>query len=589
MYTPPSPTQPQFPVTSLSPLERLIASILLLTIFVSGSSVLYTKNKELLVHVPRSGGTHTEAIVGTPRFINPLLSSTEADRDMTSLVYAGLMTHDRYGALVPELATGYTLSDDGKTYTFTLRDGLTFHDGMPLTSADVVFSVQQAATPEIRSPYAIHWEGVTVTAPDSRTVVFTLPEPYTPFLENTTLGILPQHIWGSLTPDEFPFSQFNITPVGAGPYAIKEVVRDTSGIPERYELSRFESYALGTPFIEHLVCKLYRSSEAALTAFEHAEVDALPSVSPAQVRTLLAAQTLTHEEVLRAPLLRTYAIFFNQNKQPVFLHDEVRQALEQSTPKAQIVQDILGGYGTPIDSPVPPFAISGQTSLESSASTSAPAYTAAPLDLARARTTLEQAGWKRRGSDGIYVLNTPEGEQELRFTLATVNVPELSETAQLLAHTWGELGAIVEVNVYEPADLTQTMIRPRKYDALLFGTVVGHELDLYAFWHSSQRNDPGLNIAQYANIESDGILERARRESNDAARIALFASFTDRLSTQHAAIFLYTPDFLYLVRATTHQVGLHPLNTPEERFDSIHTWYIEVEHVWPFVREWLNY
>ncbi len=583
-----SPHTPLFPLTGMSPFEWLVVGILGLTIFVSGTSLLYTNNKNLLVHVPRAGGTHTEALVGTPRFINPLLSVSEADKDMSSLVYAGLMTHDRYGALVPELASGYTLSEDGRTYTFTLRDGLTFHDGTPLTATDIIFTVQTAANPEIRSPYMVHWEGVTVSASDSRTVVFTLPEPYTPFLENTTLGILPQHIWGNLAPDEFPFSQFNITPIGAGAYAVSDVVRDASGIPERYELIRFEAYTLGVPYIEQIVCKLYRSSEDALAAFAQREVDAIPSVSPAQVQTLLDANIITHDEVLRTPQLRTYGVFFNQNKQPVFLHNEVRRALEVSTPKAPIIQEVLGGYGAHIDSPIPPFALTGNTSLESTASTSAPTQSSDTPDFTQARSILEQAGWKRREGDGVYVLSTKAGEEELRFTLSTVNVPELSETAQRLADAWDELGAIVEVKVYESTDLTQSVIRPRKYEALLFGTVVGHELDLYAFWHSSQRNDPGLNIAQYADIESDGILERARTESNSDARTSLFASFTDRIAEQHAAIFLYTPDFLYLVRATTHQVGLHPLNTPEERFDSIHTWYIEVEHVWPFVREWLH-
>jgi peptide/nickel transport system substrate-binding protein len=574
------------PIHVLSPFERVFVGVLILMIFVSGTTLLYGANKNTLVRLPRPGGTYTEGVVGTPRFINPLLSASEADRDLTALVYAGLMTHDKNGALVPELASGYTLSEDMTTYTFTLRKGLVFQDGTPLTSADVVYTVEQAANGAIRSPYAVHWDGVVATAPDESTVVFTLPAPYAPFIENTTLGILPKHVWGGLAPDQFPFSQFNITPVGAGPYKVANVVRDTSGIPARYELARFDQYALGAPNIEHLNFALYQSNDAVLDAFVKKEVDAVHGVSPEAVNNLLMVGTIKKSEVHQVPQLRTYGIFFNQNKQPIFLHDEVRAALEQATPKQQIIDTVLHGYGQVIDTPAPPFALSGNN-LSSGETATTTTATARSTELDAARSTLEEAGWKRN-DQGIYTLTTKKGSQSLEFTIATVNIPELAQAANLVAASWRELGAQVEVKVYESTDLTQSVIRPRKFDALLFGTVVGHEVDLYAFWHSSQRNDPRLNIAEYADIESDGLLEKARTESNTDARNALTTSITDRIRAQHAAIFLYAPDFMYLVRDNIQQVTLHPLTTADERFDTVQTWYIEVEHVWPFVRDLLH-
>lgn len=573
-------------IHTLSPFERVLVFILALTIFVSGSALLYQINKGTLVRLPRPGGLYIEGIVGTPRFINPLLSTSGADSDLTALVYAGLMTHDQNGTLIPELATGYTLSDDKKTYTFTLRAGLLFHDGTPLTSADVVYTVEQAAHAAIRSPYSVHWEGVTTTAPDESTVVFTLPIPYAPFIENTTLGILPKHVWSGLSPDQFPFSQFNITPVGAGPYRVVNVVRDTSGIPAQYELARFDEYALGAPNIQQIMFTLYRNNEDALTAFIDKKVDAVNTVSPARVTELLRAKTLQENEVRRVPQMRTYGIFFNQNKQPIFLHDEVRAALEKATPKQQIIDTVLKGYGQVIDTPVPPFALAG-TALSSGSIASTTSATSS-LDLTEARAILEQAGWKRASPDSVYTLDTKNGSQSLEFAISTVNVPELAEAAEIVADSWRALGATVEVKVYESTDLTQSVIRPRKYDALLFGTVIGHEVDLYAFWHSSQRNDPGLNIAEYVDIESDDLLEKARAESTIEVRNALITSFTDRVYAQHAAIFLYAPDFIYVVRDTVQQVSLHPLASADERFDTVHAWYIEVEHVWPFVREWLH-
>src|SRR4029079_11032839 len=120
--------------------------------------------------------------------------------------------------------------------------------------------------------------------------------------------------------------------------------------------------------------------------------------------------------------------------------------------------------------------------------------------------------------------------QALQFTLATANVPELRSAAQYLKNVWSAMGAQVSVQVYDQGDLSQNVIRPRKYDALLFGEVVGRELDLFAFWHSSQRNDPGLNIALYANKDADTILEQLRATRSETDRATLYKKFESELA-----------------------------------------------------------
>lgn len=566
-------------------LEQLVFVVLASVFFVSTIAALWQTNEATLVAVPKNGGRHTEGIIGSPRFINPALATSDADRDLAKLVYAGLMTEGPDGTLVPELASGYTVSDDGKTYHFTLKENLVFHDGMPLTADDVVFSVEVMKNSAMKSPQFVHWEGVNVNRVDARTVEFQLPEPFAPFLENTTLGILPKHIWSGLTPDEFPHSEFNVTPVGAGPYRFEKVTRDTSGIPVLYDMTAFEHYALGAPHIRTFSFKLCRNEAELLDAFAQKTIDAFHGVAPDKLSLIPADQGRV--TTLRAPLYRIFGVFYNHNKAQVFLHDEVREALEIVTPKSTIVAQVLAGYGTVLNGPLPPLHTTASSSDEALA-TADQSGDVSNDPIARARAVLEEAGWERPEEGGVYILKKKDGEERLAFSLSTASTLELTRAAELVAAAWRMLGADVELKIFEPTDLTQNVIRPRRYDALLFGEVTGREKDLYAFWHSSQRNDPGLNIAQFADIEADTLLEKARTELNTEKQQELFNEIEKRITTARPGIFLYTPDFIYVTNGHTQNIKLSNITDPSDRLSSVHNWYVETDRVWPFVEQALR-
>jgi peptide/nickel transport system substrate-binding protein len=294
--------------------------------------------------------------------------------------------------------------------------------------------------------------------------------------------------------------------------------------------------------------------------------------------------------------MRTFGIFFNHNKQPVFLFDEVREALNEAAPKRAIVGEILRGYGTILTAPLPPHVVEAVTAAAPRDEESETGEDETQVEdedrppvnhIERAQRILEDAGWERNDND-IYVLDRDDELTTLSLTLSTVSTPELLQAAERVAASWRDMGAQVELKVFEPSDLTQSVIRPRRYDALLFGMVVGHELDLYAFWHSSQRNDPGLNIAQLADIEADAWLEKMRTEHDAEARAELYQAFLERVEEEVAAVFLYAPDFIYVVNDRIHNVTVHPISERCERFDTIHTWHIQTDHVWPFVDRLLD-
>ncbi|MEK9177130.1 MAG: ABC transporter substrate-binding protein, partial [Patescibacteria group bacterium] len=455
----------------LAPSDRLVVGLLGFLMLVSVGAMLAMTSMSVTSEVPARGGTYIEGVIGSPRFVNPLLAISETDRDLSTLVYAGLLKANTDGTFSPDLASSYAVSEDQLTYTFALRSDAVFHNGMPVTADDVAFTVREAQKPEVKSPVRANWDGVMVSVVDQRTVSFTLKAAYAPFLQNATLGILPSALWENVAPEEFPFSNLNTNPVGAGPYRIERVVENASGIPVEYRLGAFTE-GTRVPYIEHIVMKFYPNADALTEALSARDIQAANSISPEAV----AAPVIAAEAILG----RVFGVFFNQNQNKVFTHAEVRAALAESLDKKAIIDIVLSGYGSVIDGPLPPESPETSTADERSADERAES----------ARALLAKAGWTA-GGDGVYIKKTKKETERLAFSLTTGNNPELKRAAEMVAEAWEKLGADVELRVFEENDLNVEVIRPRKYDALLFGLVVGDDVDLYAVWHSSHRNDPG--------------------------------------------------------------------------------------------------
>ncbi len=554
----------------MSRVEHGLLALFTVILSVSALGILANINDSLLSAVPAPGGTLIEGVIGSPRFINPLLATSDSDRDLVALVYSGLMRIGADGSLIPDLAKTMNSSDDGRTYTFVLRDELTWHDGEPVTADDVVYTVNQAQNPILKSPKRGSWEGVEVFAVDEKTVQFTLTQPYSSFLENTTLGILPKHIWNNVPTEVFSFSEFNLEPYGSGPYRITKIKRDKSGIPEYYELKPFSDFALGKPYISSVVIRFFPNEDRLLQAYERGEIGAANALQADTVAGLLKMGIPVYATEIALP--RVFAVFFNQNQQPLFSRKEVREALSIGVNRERIVLEVLSGYGTAISGPLPPGTLgaenpdlpelNGRTHKEAG------------------RFVLERAGWSADAETGIMHRTIDKKDVSLAFSLVTSNTPELKRAAEIVKSEWEKLGARITLNYFDIGDLNQNIIRPRKYDALFFGQIVGRDPDPFSFWHSSQRNDPGLNVALYTNIAADRALENARSATNNEARVAQYARFQKEIEKDIPAVFLYAPHFLYLLPHDVRGIELASVTTPSERFSGIFDWYIETDRVW---------
>ena len=552
------------------PLTERVVFFLLALVFAVSTFILVAKvSKELTIPIPASGGSLTEGIIGIPRFINPLLAISDADRDLTTLIYSGLMRVSGDGTLIHDLAESHSVSENGLEYTFRLRDDIQFHDGTPITADDVMFTMRKAQDPNLKSPKRASWEGVVAEKIDEKIVLIKLKQPYPPFLENTTLGILPAHIWKDVDVEQFTFSQYNIEPIGSGPYQIKKIDRSSGGIPLSYTLAPFGDFVLGESHLSRLVFTFYKSEDALIDGYERGEVSTLNSVSPHRALALKALGV----RVETVPLPRVFAVFLNQNEVPAFTYREVRAALAQATDRDRIVAEVLSGYGVPLTSPLPE-SLFGQIPSALSTSTDFAAH------IEEARGLLEKNGWKPSAEDGVMQKTVKKEKVRLEFSIATSNSEELKSAAKIIKENWERIGAKVTLNFFDTSDLNQNVIRPRSYDALFFGEIIGRDLDLFAFWHSSQRNDPGLNVALYTNIKADKLLENARALSTLEERLKKYKEFAQEVEKDTPAVFVYSPDFIYVVPREMQGVDLRPVTIPSDRFLNITEWYTEVDRVW---------
>ncbi len=551
-------------VKKMNPAEKVFFLIFALVSSISGLILLFQVNNTFLIEVPGFGGSFNEGLVGSPRFINPILAISETDKDISSLVYAGLLKFDDSGALISDLAESYEMLENGTVYHFTIKQNALFHDGTRVTADDVIFTINKINDPVVKSPRAASWSGVQAEKISDLEVRFALGKPYAPFLETLTVGILPKHIWEKASSEEFPFSEFNINPVGAGPYQIKKVVRNGGGIPTSITLSAFQKYALGSPKIKSITLKFFQNENELRRAYKDKSVDSMINISPSLAKEIDVG--LTKE----TSLPRVFGLFFNQNAAAVFVNKEVREALNTSAPKQKIVDEVLFGFGKPLNGPTP-------NDIETN-----PILAAG--DLEEAKKMLEEKGWQIN-EDGVLAKKTKSGTELLSFAITTSDSPELKNAASILKNAWEQLGARVDIKVFEAGDLSQNIIKGRKYDALLFGEVINERSDLYPFWHSSERNDPGLNISLYANITTDKLLEEIREGTNKDEEAAKREEVVQEIKNDLPAVFLFSPSLLYVKPARVNNVSLKNISSPNERFGSVQNWFIETDKVWSIFAE----
>jgi len=545
-------------INSFSFTEKIVFYGFALIFIISSIVILANINNKFLVEIPDNGGRLTEGVIGTPRFINPVIANSNVDKDITALIYSGLTKIDKEGQVTPDLADRYEISEDGLTYDFYLRSDATFHDKKLITADDVIFTILKVQDPLIRSPKISDWERVTIEKVSDRQIRFILDEPRPNFIKKTDIGILPKHLWQQTPNDAFSLSLYNISPIGSGPYKIDKIKKDSIDIPISYILESNNAYTLGEPLIKKIIFKFAKNENELVEMIENNEIDSISGLSPNLLENISTKDLNTYTSTLP----RVFGLFINQDESPALSINSARKALEKASPKKQIVDDIFNGYAEIINNPITGFDEEDFSQ-----------------DLEEAENILIEAGWEKN-EEGIYTIETSDETFVLSTSISTSNIPELVSIAELVAREWKKIGIDVSVKIFDTNDLNQNVIRPRNFEILLFGTIVETPSDLYSFWHSSRRNDPGLNITNYTNIEADTILEELTSSLSKEDQAEKINELNEEIKSDTPAIFLYSRKFTYLISNKVKVIEIEDISSATDRFRNIDNWFINTDKVW---------
>ncbi len=564
--------------------------------------------------VPDYGGSYTEGIVGAPQYINPILSPlSDVDSDLTEFIFSGLFRYTDQQELVSDLTTNYVISDDKLTYTFFLRSDVKWHDGEDLTADDVLFTINAIQDPLYQSPLYASLAGAQTEKLDDYSFSITLPEPYAPFLSTMTFGIVPEHLWFDVPAQNVALTELNIRPVGTGPYKFESLTKERTGTMKSFYMVRNEEYYGNNAYLKDITFIFYPEITSAVDALKSKKIEGLSFFPIVEREDIQKKNSNIAFTSLRIP--QYTAVFFNQKKSDVLKQDTVRRALAHSVNRDEIVDQVFYGGAEAIYTPILPGYVGHNPEVKKF-----------EFDLEEAARLLESEGWvfpevaeEEPAEDEAEVTEeaTEEGADEnsdeepaedtestddtvseansevadyiprekdgtkLEFTIATVDNEEYRSVLMLMQKNWKEIGIKVNVDFYSPEDIQQEVIKPREYEALLFGEIVGTDPDPYPFWHSSQQEHPGLALAIFRDQEVNQLLEEARQTSDEEERRLKYLHFQNNIAEEGPAIFLYNPLYTYGVHEKIQGINsMQYITVPSDRFSNITNWYIETKREW---------
>lgn len=561
----PSPSQLTNLFGILSSKEKLIfyTAFLVLLLSLGAWSINYYYNST--VRVPDFGGEYTEGMMGEPIYINPILSqNNEVDDTLSHLLFSSLLKYDNQGNLTNDLAESYEMSEDGTVYTVKLKPGVKWHDKIDLTAEDVVFTIKLIQDPAYKSIYLRgDWQDVKAEVVDPLTLTFRLTKPYAPFPNKLTFGILPKHIFEQIPADRFLLNDFNLKPIGSGPFVYSDYKKDDKGNIISYHLLSNADYHGGKPYLDRINFNFYSSEDVLIEAYNKKEINGFGVLSYQKIDSF---KNRKDTQILHLNTPRHFAVFFNQLKSKPLADKEVRKALSYATDRKAIISEVFANYAQEVKSPI--LNSFGQFSSASDAEK----Y---EFNQAKAEELLENAGWKKQ-EDG----SRKKDNVTLEISLITTQWPDLARTAEILKAQWEQVGAKVEVTNLVPTDLKQNYMQPREYQAILYGQeYYGNDPDPYLFWHSSGKKDPGLNIAVYENGQVDKLLEESRAAKQLDERKAKYAEFEKVIAEDAPAIFLYEPGYVYLANTKLKGIQTQAIINPAYRFSDANQWYIKTKRV----------
>lgn len=514
---------------------------------------------------PEPGGVYTEALIGSFSRLNPVLDFYNSpDHDIDRLIFSGLIRYDDRGLPKGELADTWGISQDGTVYNFSIRSDAQWHDGTPVTSQDFIFTVELLRSDDLPIPDDIRefWKQVEVNELDEKTIQFRLPEPYSPFMDYLTFGVLPQHILGDISPASLVDDSFNMEPLGTGPYRFEELLVENGQITG-VVLHADEEHHGQAAYIQELVFKYYPDEASAMAAYQNGDVMGISRVSGEVLDQALKEPDLA-VHTGRTPRL-TMVLFNLANDKLPFLQDAaVRNALMKGLNREWMRDRLLKGQALIANSPILPGTWAYYDEI------AAVEYDpeGAISDLKSAEYTIPAEGGSVRAKEGV----------ELSFELVYPDEGVYPQMAEAIQRDWARLGVEVTLLAAPYEQLLSDYLEPRAYEAALVDLNLARspDPDPYPFWHQTQASG-GQNYSGWDDRRASEFLEQARVIDDVAERTRLYRNFQVRFEAELPSLPLFYPVYSYAVDQQVQNVRVGPIFDPADRFNQITSWYMRTE------------
>lgn len=524
---------------ALTPPERLFFVGAAFAAILSGTMLGGILVKNATVPVPARGGEYVEGIVGQLTYVNPVLAGTDIDKSLVALVFASLK----------DLADKIEIDNNGRLWKVRLKENVFWSDGKKITSDDVIFTVQRIQDPESQSPLFLNWQGVAPRRESELELQFNLANP-SPFFSEyiERLYVLPKHLFAETPPANWRLSQYNLKPIGSGPYMFSSHEKRDDGFITTYRLKENPRYFRKHPYIPSLVFRFFPNADDLLKAFNAGAVDGFATFDAVPLERVKRPH-----QALSFLLPSYYAVFFNQGQNLSLKDASVREALDLALDREEIIQNVFGGRARSVRGPLreETLAYSRERAIE----------------------ILEAAGWKLN-AEGVREKIIKNSTIKLELSLTVPEIPFLLSTANLIEAQWKEIGAVVNILTLSPEEIAERTIKNREYQAILIGNFLSPTLDLFSFWHSNNRFYPGRNLSLYNSKEADDLIDTIRRNLNEGERKTQLQKLQEVIANDHPAVFLYSPDYLMVASKELRGVTSGFIPEPADRFRNAPDWHL---------------
>ena len=544
--------------------RHVLGWIFLVILLITVSMVQWLSFRELYANnnAPASGGSYSEGVLGPLETLNPIFARSSAEKSAARLMFASLYNYDTTGHIKGDLAESVTVNEAETEYTVKLRRNLKWSDGAPLDARDVVFTVNLLKDARTQSSIT-GWQSINVKQVDERTVQFTLPAPYALFMHALTFPVLPQHSLSEVNPAELREHGYGKSPVTSGPFAMRILQNaNAEGSKKVLHLVANSQYHHGAPKLDRFQLYVYPTRDEITKGLKTSEIMATPELSymaqSDQIRHMYASRSYAINDGV-------YALFNTQSE--MVSSRKVRQALVQSI-NTQALRDKFAFAKKLLHGPIFDDQVDGQLAGR------------LPYDTETAKKLLDEEGWKVVGNQ------RKKGEQVLQLSFVTLKGSDFETIARELVKVWQEtLHITVDLRVVDPNDASQnvlqSVLRPRGFDVLLYELVLGGDADVFAYWHSSQANQGGLNFANYNSAVADDALAAGRTKQSAKQRVSKYQAFTKHWQSDVPALALYQVqlDYIHLRSVSALDKSMR-LVYPTDRFADVIYWTVRQDSVY---------